>query len=384
LRTIVPLIVVSILWGAIGWFANTLITGPAMSLTPEQELVAKAQLVLQQHYLPVEPLSDSNAITQTLADAAISGMLEWGGDRFADLYGPIATQRFLAGYTENIGITNLNFDLKERQLVITGVPADGPAAAAGVQVGDILLGTNEMAFGPYTGGYEASILLRGPAESTYELIVRRGEEILTLPVTRQRWNYLRDNVIAQDIGYFTTDTFFNEHTADDVKALLEKFQQSQVRAIIWDLRGSAGGATDPVQTITGYFHRQGDLLFSAEFKNGVQRQFLAESNGIFPDLPVAVLIDRGTLSASEIAAAAMALRPRTQLFGENTAGKGTIQSTVMLDENHSLHFTIAKWLAPDGAWMDKTGVPPDVALVDDPTTAEDEVLAAAIAYLRSQ
>lgn len=384
LRTIISLIMVSILWGAIGWFANDLVTGSAISLTPEQALVVKAQHVLQQRYLPIQPLTDSQTITQTLADAAISGMLTWGGDPFADLYGPIATQHFAAGYDGNIGVTDLDFNLIDGQWVVTGVSSNGPAAEAGIQPNDILLGTSEMNFGPYTGGYEVSTLLRGPADSTYELTVRRGEEILTFPVTRRRWDYLRSQIIEDSIGYFTTDTFFTEHTAADVKAILEDFQQSNVQAIIWDLRGSDGGAMDPVQTITEYFHNRGDLLFSAEFKDGTQRQFHAENNGFLQDMPVAILVDHRTLSASEVAAAAMSMRPQTRLIGENTAGKGTVQDTVMLDDAHALHFTIAKWLTPHGEWVQHVGVTPDVHVVDDPATPQDEVIEEAIKYLHSQ
>ncbi len=385
MRKLVPLILTSIIWVTIGWFAKDLLTiSPGLPLTPEQELVEKAQLLLQQRYFTSNHIAETKPITIALVDAAIDGMLKWGGDQFSDLYGPTATKRLFAGYEENIGITNLHFDVVDKQLVVTNVPPSGPAAKAGVQTGDILLGTNEAQFDEFVGGYEASLLMRGPAESIYELIVQRGQQIFTLPIQRQRWDYLQHRMIDNDIGYFTTEVFFNERTADAVKKILQEFLAEGVTGIIWDLRGSGGGATDPVKTIVSYFRTEGDLLFTAEFRDGTQQHFTVDSTGFLTKVPIVVLIDHGTFSASEIAAAAMAPRPQTKLIGETTSGKGTIQDTVMLDTSHSLHFTIAKWLTPSGQWVEKVGIKPSIKVVDNPSTPEDETLEIAIQYLRNR
>jgi C-terminal processing protease CtpA/Prc len=145
LRKLAPLLLLSIIWLAIGWFASDLLTArrDTISLSAEQELVAKAQQILQQRYLPATELAATEPITAALVDAAIGGMLSWGGDRYADLYGPIASKRFLAGYDDNIGITNLRFDIIDGEKIVTEVPPNSAAAQAGIQVGDILLGTNE-------------------------------------------------------------------------------------------------------------------------------------------------------------------------------------------------------------------------------------------------
>lgn len=386
LRKLAPLLLSSLIWAAIGWFARGFLTvqHDALVLSPEEKLVVKAQQVLQHRYLVAADLTASEPITQALVDAAISGMLSWGGDRFADLYGPVATKRFLAGYEDNIGITNLHFDLIDGKRVVAEVPPDSAAAQAGVQVGDILLGTNEAPFTQFIGGYEAGILLRGPADSVYQLTLQRGDTTLTLPVKRQRWDYLSHHLIDQQIGYLKTEFFFLGKTASAVEAILREFMQNEVQALIWDLRGSSGGATDAVNTVVSFFRTKGDLLFTAEFRDGSQRSFVVTEDGFFPKTPIVVLIDHDTFSASEIAAAALAPRDQTLLMGTSTSGKGIIQDTVMLDDNHSLHFTIAKWLTPEGQWVDGIGVSPAVDSEDDPTTATDETLAAAVQYLHQQ
>ncbi|MCB0125765.1 MAG: hypothetical protein KDE58_26100, partial [Caldilineaceae bacterium] len=122
----------------------------------------------------------------------------------------------------------------------------------------------------------------------------------------------------------------------------------------------------------------------AEFKDGTQVEFRAKEGEQLATLPIAVLIDHGTFSASEMAAAAMVPRAKTILIGEATAGKGTIQDTIMLDESHLLHFTIAKWLTPTKEWLEAQGVEPMVDALDDPATPEDEVIALAVDYLQQQ
>lgn len=386
LRKLAPLLLLSIIWLTIGWFAKDLLTvqHDTIALSAEQQLVVKAQQLLQKRYLPATALAASAPITEALVDAAIAGMLNWGGDRYADLYGPVASKRYLAGYDDNIGITNLRFDVIDGQKIVNEVPAGSAAAQAGVQVGDILLGTNEAPFMQFTGGYETGILLRGPAGSVYQLTLRRGETTLTLPVKRQQWDYLSHRMIDNKIGYLKTEFFFLEKTESAVEAILREFLQNNIEALIWDLRGSSGGATDSVKTIVSYFREQGALLFTAEFRDGSQLQFKVGEDGLLTRLPMVVLIDYRTFSAGEIAAAAIAPRDQTILMGETTAGKGTIQDTAKLDDSHLLHFTIAKWLTPAGEWLDQIGVRPVIASKDDPATVTDEGLDAARQYLHQQ
>ncbi|HFE66163.1 MAG TPA: hypothetical protein ENJ93_02775 [Chloroflexi bacterium] len=114
------------------------------------------------------------------------------------------------------------------------------------------------------------------------------------------------------------------------------------------------------------------------------REFVSNGDGRAADIPLVVLVGEHTFSAAETSAASIQDRERGTLIGETTFGKGTIQNTAPLVGGSALQYTIAKWLSPNGAWYDGIGVSPDIEAADDPATPEDEVLQAALEYLRGE
>ncbi len=341
----------------------------------------KAYQLLVDRQLLLNKTKNSTPISSQLADAAISAMLIWSQDKYADLYGPLTTERYLAGYASAVGNTDLRFDIVDGKRIVTEVPSDSAAEIAGVQVGDSLLGIDEFDISQSVGGYEIATLLRGPVNSTYKLTVQRGDQILELIVTRKPWNYLSHQIIHSNIGYLKTEYFFADQPEEMVSTIFEEFSQIPIQALIWDLRNNSGGSPTVAEKILSYFREPGTLLYTVEFKDGTRRDFKASGNASFSAIPIVIIINEETWSAGEIAAAAMVQRASTILIGKTTAGKGVVQDTVSLDETHMLHFTVAKWLTPTGEWIQEKGVHPQLSIEDNPITKQDEVMEAAINYL---
>ena len=139
---------------------------------------------------------------------------------------------------------------------------------------------------------------------------------------------------------------------------------------------------EAAQQILSQFIADG-VLFTVELKDGTTRAFNAEGNPLAPGLPLVLLIDERTLSASETSALTIRDHNRGAIFGTTSGGKGTIQETIPLNQEHLLHLTIGKWLSPTGIWIDGVGVVPDLEGKDNPATANDELVQAALQYLTS-
>lgn len=382
---ILSLILVSLIWFGIGWFAHELAPTTTLltRLPPEQLRVLKAQQILQSRKLLLEQSVAETAVPEAFAEAAIWGMLSWSKDPYAELYGPLATEHYRQSINDNFGVTDLHFDFTNGQMIVRDVPDGSPAAVAGIRPGDILLGVDGVLFDEFIGPPEAVMLLQGPAGSTCTLTFQRGSEVLTRTMQRRARTYLSHHLINNQIGYIKIDNFIPDKTEQLFETAVAEFTEHGIDAFIWDLRGNHGGYPIVANKLIGYFVQPDMLLYTMVVRDGTEHKFYAEGDGRFVGMPLAVLVDSDTWSTGEIAAAALSQRPKTQLFGTVTAGKGIVQDTVPLDDDHMLHFTIAKWLTPTGEWIHNRGVAPDIPVENDPATVGDEVLDTAVTYIKS-
>jgi len=371
------LLFVSIVWFLIGWLARDYLPGKqALSLTAEQQLMLRAeQAITTLHYPTTEipPLA--------LAHAAIRGMLQVMHDPYSALFPPTVSGRFQADFTGETGVPGLWFDIVDGQLVIVKVPAGRPADLAGLQVGDIIKQVDDVVFDENTSGDEASMLLRGPANTAAHVVVQRGETMIEAEVLREPWKIVSTQMM-DNIGYLKLEAI-PANAAEKMQAGLEELLQQNMQGLIWDLRNSGGGSMQATEEILSYFMAN-QVIYSAEFMDGTRQTFTTGKSPLLPDLPLVILIDEKTYSSSEMAAIAIEEHKRGLLLGTTTKGKGMIQDTIALDEQNLLRLSIAKWLSPSGEWIQGKGVMPDVELTDDPATSEDELVTYAIDYLQAQ
>lgn len=367
-RTLLTMFFLSAVWFGIGWQAHANIA-PA-TLSPQLARIAKAgQLLLTRAYPSAQFQADE------LADAAIRGMLRFTEDRYAALYTGPAQERYAADFAGETGAPGLWYNYQDGDFVITALRPGGPAAVAGVQIGDMIRAVDGLAVNELTSGHEIAMLLRGPIGTAVPLTVQRGERLLTIQVQREEREQLHSRLLTDGVGYVRLPSF-PTGVAQTLKAELTTLQTQGMKALVLDLRNNAGGSTQDAAAILNFFIRSG-ALYTAEFKAGQHRTVKADGAAFLADLPVTILVDGGSFSSTELIAAAMRDHGRATILGSTTGGKGTIQDTIPLDDHALLHLTIAKWLSPAGHWLHQQGIQPDVTMVDDPATPEDEVLALA-------
>jgi carboxyl-terminal processing protease len=369
-----PLVMTSVIWCAIGWVLHSYFMEQTnIAQQPTNKLIDQARTLIQtQQYVPNE-VGEAQ-----LTYGAIRGMLAQTHDPYAVLFTPPASEAYARDIAGEVGSPGLWFDHIDHKIVIVRIVPGRAAERAGLQVGDILVNVNDVEFDETTTRDEAAVLLRGPVGTTTKVVIQRGQARLEYEVTREELTLIASQVISNQIGYI-----FPLNAEQKLSQHLQALLDQHVQALIWDLRESRGGSLQATQAILNNFMTEG-TVYIAEFKAGKRQTFTAEGGMQVVDLPLVVLINESTYSSSEMAALALATHDRAILIGSPTEGKGTIQDTVALDNQHLLRITIAKWLSPTGEWIEGHGVVPDITVTDDPATVTDEVLDFATHYIMQE
>ena len=328
---------------------------------------------------------------ETLETAAIDGMLAALGDPYTFYY----TDEAYAAMNEEttgqyVGVGMLVGEAADGTLRVLRVFRDSPAEKAGVEAGDALLAID----GASVGGdapmslSEASALLKGEGETPVEVEVERGGEVLSFTLERGEVsiNYVEYSILEGDVGYLSIYQF----TGDDVEGVKEAisaFQQAGVSALVVDVRSNPGGLLTDVVDICDMLLPEGLIVYT-EDRSGAREEFYAD--GEYWDVPMAVLVNGDSASASEIFAAAVQDTGRGIVVGEVTYGKGVVQTLHAFPEGDGMQLTTATYYTPSGASIHGQGVTPDieVALAADasviyhaPDAASDAQLAAALEAL---
>ena len=328
---------------------------------------------------------------EALETAAIDGMLAALGDPYTFYY----TDEAYAAMNEEttgqyVGVGMLVGEAADGDLRVLRVFRDSPAEKAGIEAGDALLAIDGARVGGDApmGLSEASALLKGEGETPVEVEVERGGETLSFTLERGEVsiNYVEYSILEGDVGYLSIYQF----TGDDVEGVKEAisaFQQAGVSALVVDVRSNPGGLLTDVVDICDMLLPEGLIVYT-EDRSGAREEFYAD--GEYWDVPMAVLVNGDSASASEIFAAAVQDTGRGIVVGEVTYGKGVVQTLHAFPEGDGMQLTTATYYTPSGASIHGQGVTPDieVALATDasviyhaPDAASDAQLAAALEAL---
>lgn len=296
-----------------------------------------------------------------LMQGAIRGMLDSLGDQHTGYMTPEeydqATMPLDGSYT-GIGAW---VDSSGDFLTIISPMEGSPAEKAGLKPGDEIIAVD----GKDIANVDPSIVLQsvlGPEGTTVILTVRRSdpEEVLDFSIVRERITIpsIESKMLEENIGYIALATF-GEDSADDMKLALDEILAQNPRGLIFDLRDNSGGYVDTAIEIISQFIPSGTVMIE-KLGTGEEIPFDAIPGGIATEIPLVVLVNGGSASASEIAAGAIQDYERGLIVGTTTYGKGSVQNWIPLDgDQGAVKVTIARWLTPKGRQIHEVGLTPD-------------------------
>jgi carboxyl-terminal processing protease len=271
-------------------------------------------------------------------------------------------------------------------LVIIAPMPGSPAEEAGLEPGDQVIAID----GDDMTGIDGNLVIRrilGPAGTTVRLTIQREDVAAPFDVEIVRASItvptLESRMLDEDIAYVYLSNF-GETATDELRQALEELLAQDPVGLILDLRGNAGGYLSIAIEVTSEFIAEGVVVIERSGDDS-EREFQSLGNGLATEIPLVVLIDAGSASASEIVAGAVQDYGRGLLVGETSYGKGSVQNWVELSgENGAVRVTIALWLTPDGRLINQTGLTPDLEVLlteDDIENDRDTQLQEAIGLL---
>ncbi len=328
----------------------------------------------------------------TIVEGAINGMFKALGDRFSTYMTGEAYRASLTGLSgqfEGIGAVVATVDPSGAQgcapvgptctVVIVRTIPGSPAERAGLRAGDLILAVDGAGVTGRTLG-DVVTMVRGPRGTPVTLRIGRGAAALEVRVVRDIINtpdVTSRTLAGGTVGYIQISSF-GSGVAADFTAQLRALLAGGVHGLVLDLRGNPGGFVDQARTIASQFIASGPIYWE-QAADGSRRAIDAEPGGIATahSLPVVVLVDKGTASASEILAGALQDTGRATLLGTTTYGKGTVQEWQLLGQDMGgFKLTIARWLTPSKRWINGKGLTPNVLFqppVNAPTGTDPEL-----------
>lgn len=326
---------------------------------------------------------------EILMQGAIRGMMDSLDDPHSSYMDPFQFNQAnisLEGEYEGIGAW---VDPNEEYLTIVSPMPNSPAEEVGLKPGDAIIAVN----GDDMTGVDGNLVIRkvmGPAGTSVTLTIQREgvAEPFDVEVTRAAITIpsVESRMLEGDIGYLHLFTFGDESTPEMRQALKDLLDQNP-KGLIFDLRNNGGGALRTAIEVASEFIGDGVVMYE-EYGDGTRDTYTAQRGGMATDIPLVVLINEGSASASEIVAGAIQDRDRGQLVGTTSFGKGSVQQWIPLDNDQgAVRVTIARWLTPDERTISEIGLEPDVVVEmtqEDVQAGLDPQLDKAVELLQNQ
>ncbi len=299
-------------------------------------------------------------------DAAINGLLQ-----SLDPYSAYMTPESFEGMqTETSGeFGGLGIEVGMEAGVVKVIsPIDNtPASKAGLKAGDYIVKINNVQV-QGKSLMEAVDLMRGPVGSSIEITVRRRgvKKALIFNITREiiEVQSVKSELIDNNIGYIRL-TSFNENSSTQVKEKIQKLNENKnLKGYILDLRNNPGGLLSQAIKISDFFLENGEIVSTRSRQVSENRKWFAKKGDLTNGKTLLVLINYGSASASEIVAGALKDHKRAIIVGENSYGKGSVQSIIPLKNRGAIRLTIAKYYLPSGKSISEVGVTPDIEVVE--------------------
>ena len=300
-------------------------------------------------------------------DSAINGLLQ-SLDPYSAYMSPEILNEMQTETSGEFGGLGIEVSMESGVVKVISPIDDTPASRAGIKAGDYIVKINNTQVQGKSLS-EAVDLMRGPVGSDIELTIRRrGEKkALTFNITREiiQIQSVKTDLLEKNIGYIRL-TSFNENSGKQIKKEIEKFEKNKdVNAYILDLRNNPGGLLSQAIKISDFFLNDGEIVSTKSRKKSENRKWFANDGDLTNGKTILVLINYGSASASEIVAGALKDHKRAILLGENSYGKGSVQSIIPLKNKGAIRLTVAKYYLPSGKSISEVGVSPDIEISED-------------------
>ncbi len=314
----------------------------------------------------VEPLD-----TKDLVYGAIKGMLG-ALDAHSAFMPPEVYKEMQVDTRGEFGGLGLQIGVRDKRLVVVAPIAGTPAEIAGIKAGDIILRVDEHEMLEGTSLMDAVQKMRGPKGTAVTLSVLRGtdqktdpeELVFTLIRDTIRIKSVKSKVLEPGIGYIQI-TQFQEHTARDLSKAISNLLNENIHSLVLDLRNNPGGLLNSAVKVSDQFLESGKLIVSIKSRDGDQDEYTASQESHLKGVPIIVLVNEGSASASEIVSGALQDWKRAVVLGVQTFGKGSVQTILPLSDGSALRLTTAKYYTPSGRSIQNTGIEPDIKVVQE-------------------
>ena len=357
--------------------------GVARDAFVEEERALRAEVL--------ETIEDSffrEVDAEELEDASVKGIVRSLDDRFSHYFSPEETEEFQQSISGEFDGVGMSVEESPRGLLVLNVFDGSPAKAAGITDGDLVTEVNGRSIAG-TSADIATARIKGKPGTSVELTVAdpKTDRERTIELERARIEVpvVESKLVTEDgekLGVVELLTFTQGSHGllrEEIDSLLDRGAEG----IVLDLRGNGGGLLTEAVLVASQFVEEGEIV-TTEGRTKPERVFEAQGDAIHEDVPVVVLVDGGSASASEIVTGALRDQDRATVVGQRTFGKGVFQEVQPLSNGGALDLTVGKYFLPDGDGISEKGIAPDVRAVDKPNTERDEALPDALDVLADE
>ena len=295
-------------------------------------------------------------------DSAINGLLQ-SLDPYSSYMSPEVYNEMQTETSGEFGGLGIEVSMESGVVKVISPIDDTPASRAGIKAGDYIVKINDIQV-QGKSLLEAVDLMRGPVGTDIDLTIRRrGEKkALTFNIVREiiQVKSVKSDLLENNIGYIRL-TSFNENSGKQIEKQIKNLENNEkIKAYILDLRNNPGGLLSQAIKISDFFLNDGEIVSTKSRKASENRKWFAKKGDLTNGKTLVVLINYGSASASEIVAGALKDHKRAILIGENSFGKGSVQSIIPLKNEGAIRITVAKYYLPSGKSISKVGVSPDI------------------------
>ncbi len=300
-------------------------------------------------------------------DAAIDGLLQ-SLDPYSAYMSPEIFNEMQTETSGEFGGLGIEVNMESGVVKVISPIDDTPASRAGIKAGDYIIKIDDIQVQGISLS-EAVDLMRGPVGSSIILTVRRigQKKALTFEIVREiiQIKSVKADLLKNNVGYLRL-TSFNENSGDQIREQIREFEKKgNINSYILDLRNNPGGLLSQAIRISDFFLDNGEIVSTKSRKASENRKWFAKKGDLIGGKTLVVLINYGSASASEIVAGALQDHKRAIILGENSYGKGSVQSIIPLKNKGAIRLTVAKYYLPSGKSISEVGVSPDIEIDED-------------------